>query len=63
MLFHHDDVGAEDHLETAAAGDTIDGRDDRFVEITRVIESSEPTHAPVLIRFFTAGGGFQIPAR
>ena len=63
MLLHDDDVGAEHHLEAAAAGDAVDRRDDRLVEISRVVEAAESARAPVLIGFLAAGGRLEVPAR
>jgi hypothetical protein len=49
MLLHHDDVAAEHELEATAAGDAVDGGDERLVEVARVIETAEAAAAPVLI--------------
>jgi hypothetical protein len=63
MLLHDDDVGAEHDLEAAAAGDAVDRRDDRLVEIARIIEAAEAADTPVLIGFLAGGRGLQVPSR
>ena len=63
MLLHDDDVGAQHDLEAAAAGDAVDGGDERLVEIARVVEAAEAADAPVGIGLLAAGGGLQVPAR
>src|ERR1022692_429491 len=63
MLFHDDDVGAEHELEAAAAGDAVDRRNDRLVQVARIIEAAEAPDTPILIGFFAGGRGFKIPSR
>ena len=62
VLLHDDDVRAEHDLESAAAGDAVDGGNDGLVEIARVVQAAEATGAPVLIGSLAGAGGFQIPA-
>src|SRR6202044_3902220 len=56
------DVSAQNDLEAAPAGNAVDRRDDRLVEIARVVQSPEPAHAPVLVRLLAARRGLEIPA-
>src|SRR5258708_4440833 len=61
MFFHHNDVGAENDLESTAASNAVDRGDDGLVEITRVVQAAEAAHSPVRIRLFALRRGLEIP--
>ena len=63
VLLHDDDVGAEHDLESAAAGDAVDGGDERLVQVARVIEAAESAGAPVRVRLLRRGGAPSGPSR
>src|SRR6202011_815783 len=62
VLFHDDDVGAQNDFESAPAGDAVDGADDGLVEITRIVESAKSSDSPVGIGLLAAGGRLEVPA-
>src|ERR1700683_198252 len=49
VLLHDDDVRSQHDLEAAAAGDTVDRRDEGLVEIARMIQATEAARTPVLV--------------
>jgi len=59
VLFHDDDVGAQNHFEAAAAGDPVDGGDDGFIEIPGMVQTSEAAHTPVLVGFLAAAAALR----
>src|SRR6185312_388422 len=62
VLFHDNDVGAEHDLKSAATSYPVHRCDEGFIEVARVVQSAEATHAPVLVRLLATCCGFEIPA-
>jgi len=62
VLLHDDDVGSQHQLEAAAAGDAVHRRDERLVEIARVVEAAEAGGAPVGVGLLAGGGALEVPA-
>src|SRR6185437_13996970 len=61
MLLHDNDVGSEHDLEAAPTGDAVDGGDEWFVEVARIVQAAEAADSPVLVRLLASGCGLQIP--
>jgi len=59
VLFHDDDVRAQHDLEPAAAGDAVDRRDDRLVEIARIVKPPKPPTPQSASDFWPAAAAFR----
>jgi hypothetical protein len=57
-----DQVAREGQLEAAAHRQTVDGGNDRFVEIGQLLEPPEPAHAVVSVDRVAVGSGLEVPA-
>ena len=61
MLFHHNDVGTENQLESAAACDAIDRGNDGLVEIAWIVQAGKTANSLVRVGRLALCRIFEVP--